>query len=92
MTRVGSQHHRKKILASRTSDQAWSKGLDAGAYSKQLTAEYQTANANYFQRNIQLSGFFTYPVGSPSQLIRIGGVPLYLVCTFRGWLVISMMS
>ena len=63
MTRVGSKRQRKK-MDSRTSNQAWSKGLDAGAYSKLLTAEYQKANVTYFQRKIQLSGFFTYPVGS----------------------------
>ena len=42
-----------------------------------VTAELQTANLAYFQRKIQLSVFFAYPDGSPSQLIRIIGVLLY---------------
>jgi len=39
----------------------------------------QTTNVAYFQRKIQLSGFCAYPDGSPSQLIRISGVLLYLI-------------
>ena len=42
-----------------------------------VTAELQTAHIAYFQRKIQLSGFSSYPDGSPSQLIRIIGVLLY---------------
>jgi hypothetical protein len=38
----------------------------------------QTANVAYFQRKIQSSGVSTYPDVSPSQLIRISGVLLYL--------------
>jgi hypothetical protein len=37
-----------------------------------------TANVACFQKKIQLSGFSAYPDGSPSQLIRINGVLLYL--------------
>jgi len=43
------------------------------------TAEIQTANVAYFQRKIQLSGFSSYPVGSPLQLIRISEVLLYSI-------------
>ena len=39
----------------------------------------QTAIVVCFQRKIQLSGFSAYPDGSPSQLIRISGVLLYIV-------------
>jgi hypothetical protein len=63
-------------MASRTSNQAWSKGLDAGTHCKIVTAELQTANVAYFQRKIQLSGFSVYPDGSLSQLIPASGVPL----------------
>ena len=49
---------------------------------KQLHVEiifpFQAANVAYFQRKIQLSGVSAYPDGSPSQLIRISGVLLYL--------------
>jgi len=38
----------------------------------------QTANADYLKK-IQLSGFSAYPDGSPSQLIRIRGVLLYII-------------
>jgi hypothetical protein len=38
----------------------------------------ETAIVAYFQRQIQLSGFSAYPIGSPSQLVRISGVLLYL--------------
>ena len=41
-----------------------------------VTAELQTANVAYFQRQIQLFGFSAYPDGSPSELIRINGVLL----------------
>jgi hypothetical protein len=44
---------------------------------KIVTAEIQTASVAYFRRKIQLSGFFAYPDGSPSQLTRISGVLLY---------------
>jgi len=40
----------------------------------------QTANVAYFQRKIELSGFYAYPDVWPSQLIRISGV---LLC-FKG--------
>ena len=40
-----------------------------------------TANVAYFRIKIQLSGFSAYPVGTPSQLIRIIGVLLYLCCS-----------
>jgi len=43
-----------------------------------VTAESQTTNATYFQRNNKLSGFFVYPDGSQSELIRIIGVVLYI--------------
>jgi hypothetical protein len=65
-------------MASRTSNQAWSKGLDAGAYCKYLTDELQTASVAYFQRKLQLSGFSAYPNTLPSLLIWIIGVLLYL--------------
>ena len=55
-----------------------------------VTAELQTANVAYFQRKIQLSGFFfAYPDGSPSQLIPISGVLLY-VPSFGGTLQFSV--
>jgi hypothetical protein len=44
-------------MASKTLNQAWSKGLDAGTYCKLLTAELQTANVACFERKIQLSVF-----------------------------------
>ena len=43
-----------------------------------VTAEIQTASAVYIQRKIQLSGFSAYSDVSPSQLIRISGVVLYV--------------
>jgi hypothetical protein len=54
-----------------------------------VTAEIQTANVDYFQRKIQLSGFSAYPDGSPCQLIQIIGVVLYtkknvLLCRMTG--------
>ena len=42
-----------------------------------LTTELQTADVAYFQRKIQLSGFFAYPDGSPSQLILSGVLLLF---------------
>ena len=42
-------------MTSRTSNQACWKVLDAGTYCKQVTAEHQTANVVYFQKNIHLS-------------------------------------
>ena len=39
----------------------------------------RTKNVAYFQRKIQLSGYFAYPDDSPSQLISISGVLLYLL-------------
>ena len=54
-----------------------------------VTAELQTANVAYFQRKIQLSGFFFFASGSPSQLILISGVLLY-VRSFRGTLQFSV--
>jgi len=45
-----------------------------------VTAELQTANVAYFQRTNQLSGFSAYPDGSPSQLMPLNGVILYLGC------------
>jgi len=53
-------------MVSRTSNQAWSK------------AELQTADVAYSQRKIQLSGLSAYPDGSPTQIILISEVPLYL--------------
>ena len=44
-----------------------------------VTAELQTASVAYFQRKIQLSVFYAYPDGRPSQLIWISGVILYSV-------------
>jgi hypothetical protein len=44
-------------MASRTSNQVWSKSLDARIYCTQ-TVELQTADVAYFERKIQLSGFF----------------------------------
>jgi len=52
-------------MASRTSNQAWLKDLDAGTYQT-VTAELQTANVACFQRKIQLSRFSAYPDGSLS--------------------------
>jgi hypothetical protein len=53
-----------------------------------------TANVAYFLRKIQLSGFYAYPDGSPTQLIRLSGVLLYCVravqctdCTVYGLIV-----
>ena len=43
-------------MASRTSYQALSKGLDAGYVVKTVTAEPQIANVAYFQIKIHLSG------------------------------------
>ena len=43
-----------------------------------VTAELQTAKIAYFQRKIQLPGFSAYLDGSPSQLIWISEVLLYL--------------
>jgi len=43
-----------------------------------VTAELQTANVAYCQRQIKLPGFSAYPDGSPSQLIRINGVLVYV--------------
>jgi len=45
---------------------------------KIVTGEIQTGNAVYFQRKILLSGFSAHPNGSPSQLIQISGVLLYM--------------
>ena len=39
----------------------------------------QTAIVASFQRKIQLSGFSAYPDSSPSRLIRISGVLLYIL-------------
>jgi len=45
-------------MASRTSNQARTKGVDAGMNILSIvTAELQTANVTYFQRKIQSSGF-----------------------------------
>jgi len=40
--------------------------------------QLQTVNGEYFRRKIQLFGFSAYPVASPSQLIRLSGVLLYI--------------
>jgi len=72
------------VMDSRTSNQAWSKSLDAGANLLSIvTAELQTANVTYFQRKIQLSGFSACRDGSASQLIRTHGGLLY--CDFFLW-------
>ena len=41
-----------------------------------VTAESQTANVIYFQRNNKFSEFSVHPDGSQSELIRIIGVVL----------------
>ena len=64
------------VMASRTSYQVWLKSLDAG---KIVTAELQITSVAYFQRKINFSRFSAYLDGSPSQLIRISGVLLYLL-------------
>jgi len=69
------------VIASRTSNQACSKRLDAVLYCTVLykvTAELQSANVAYFQTKIQLSGVSAYPDFSPSQLVRISGVLLHV--------------
>jgi hypothetical protein len=43
-----------------------------------VAAELQTANVAYFQRKIQLPRISAHPDGSPSLLIPISGVLLYL--------------
>jgi len=48
-----------------------------------VTAELQTASVAYFQRKIQLSLFYAYPDGTPSQLIWISGVILYSVIIIK---------
>ena len=64
-------------MASRTSHQAWSKGFRRRYIPYIVTAELRTVNVAYFQIKIQLSRFSAYPQGSPPELIRISGVPLY---------------
>jgi len=50
-----------------------------GRYTLRIvTTDHQTNNVAYFQRKIQLSGFSAYPNGSPTQLIQISGVLLYM--------------
>ena len=44
-----------------------------------VAAELQTANVACFQRKVQLSGFSAYLDGSPSQLIQIHTIVLYLI-------------
>ena len=68
-------------MASTTSNQEWSKGLDAGTYCKYQQPNFKTVNAAYFQRKIQLSGFSAYADGLPSKVIRISGVLLYSYAT-----------
>jgi hypothetical protein len=70
-------------VASGTSYQAWSKGLDAGTYRKYLTTELRTANVAYLERKIQLTGFSSYLDVSPSQLARIIGDLLHTELTLR---------
>jgi len=45
-----------------------------------LTVEIQAANLVYIQRKLHLSGCSAYTDSSPSHLIRISGVLLYLIC------------
>ena len=61
------------VMASRTSNQAWSTQV----HIVNSESELQTANVTYLPRKIQLSGFSAHPDGSPSQLICVGGVLLY---------------
>ena len=84
-------------MVSRTSNQEWSKGLEAGYVLYTVTAELHTANVAYFQRKIQLSGLSAYPAGSPSQFIRVIGVELrnfgpslLHLCTYSYWLFRTM--
>jgi hypothetical protein len=59
-------------MASRTSNLVWLKSLDAGI----VTAKLQTTSVALFEKKIQLSRFFAYLDGSPSQLIWISGALL----------------
>ena len=43
-----------------------------------IKPKLQTVSVAYFQRKVQLSRFFVYLGGSPSQLIPVSGVILYL--------------
>jgi hypothetical protein len=54
-------HLQYSVMASRTSNQTWSKGLDAGTYCQ----------CSLFSKKIE------YPDGSPSQLKQISGVLQY---------------
>jgi len=50
------------------------------AYNSSLLKFFSTSNCQcsiFFKKKILLSGFFAYPDGLPSQLIRISGVILY---------------
>jgi hypothetical protein len=67
------------VMASRTSNQAWSKSLDAGTHCPTVTAELQTANIAYFRRKILFFGFSAYPNSSSSKLNRISWVLLHFI-------------
>ena len=71
-------------MDSRTTSQAWSRGLEAGKNCKYvIIAEPQSANVAYLKKKpiirvfFFFSFFFAYPDGSPFPLIRISGVLLY---------------
>ena len=49
-----------------------------------MTAELQTAIVDCLQRKIQLFLFSTHPDASPSQLIAVSGVQLYLKVLWKG--------
>jgi hypothetical protein len=66
-------------MASRLSNEAWSKGLDAGTVHTVyiVIAEVQNASVAYFQIKIQLFGFSAYLNGLSSQFNRLYVVLLY---------------
>ena len=68
----------KNSVMARTSNQEWSQGLDAGTVLT-VNSNSRTSNCqcNLFWKKNPIIEFSAYPVGSPSQLIRISGVLLY---------------
>jgi len=62
-------------MASRSSNQGWSKGLDAGTYLQIITAILQTANVAYLKKSNYPD--FLHIQMAVSQLIWISGVLLY---------------
>jgi hypothetical protein len=50
-------------MAYRTSNQAWSEGLEAGIYCQQYKSELQTAIVTHLQKKkFQLSGWLAVPI------------------------------